>query len=165
MATLYLTEFAALGRDVQGATVLAGDMSPVAEQTIVIGASSTMSAPFNTRTQFVMVHTDATCSIAIGPSPVAVAPAHRLAAGERLFYSVVTSAARVLSAATLPAAPVAVRNLWQPSVSATATTGIPPFVKDEIAGAIAISPGCAVSLSALSALSGAASMTWAELPA
>ena len=32
MATLYLTLFAALGRDVQGATVLAGDMPPVAEQ-------------------------------------------------------------------------------------------------------------------------------------
>ena len=70
-----------------------------------------------------------------------------------------------LAAAARSARPVAIRNLWQPSVSATATTAVPPFLKDEIAGAIAVAPGCAVSLSALSALSGAASMTWAEVPA
>jgi hypothetical protein len=82
-----------------------------------------------------------------------------------LIGSQAQSIAKALSSCTLPAAPVAIRNLWQPSVSATATTAIPPFLKDEIAGAIAVAPGCAVSLSALSALSGAASMTWAEVPA
>ena len=56
---------------------------------IAITGASTQSAPFSTRTQFLMVHTDTTCSIAIGPAPVAVTSAHRLAAGERLFYAVV----------------------------------------------------------------------------
>lgn len=74
------------------------------------------------------------------------------------------SVARLCSVATLPAAPVAVRALWQPSVSATATTAIPPVVKDEVAGAIGIAPGCAISLSALSALSGVGSFTWIESP-
>jgi hypothetical protein len=88
VAYLYLTEFSALGRDLQGVTVLAGDMPPVAEQQLAIGASSVQSAAFSTRTQYLMVHCDATCSIAIGSNPVAVATAHRLGAGERLFYSV-----------------------------------------------------------------------------
>ena len=75
------------------------------------------------------------------------------------------SVAKVCSSITLPAAPVAIRAIWQPSVSATATTGIPPFIKDEIAGAIGISPGCAISMSALGAISGVTSMTWIEIPA
>jgi hypothetical protein len=74
------------------------------------------------------------------------------------------SVVRLCSAATLPAAPTVARVLWQPSVSATATTAIPPYIKDEIAGAIGIAPGCAVSLSAATALSAMASITWAEIP-
>jgi hypothetical protein len=74
------------------------------------------------------------------------------------------SQAKLCSSATLPGAPVVVRALWQPSISATASTDVPPFIKDEVAGAIGIAPGCAVSLSANSALSALASFTWAELP-
>lgn len=66
-------------------------------------------------------------------------------------------------ACTLPAAPVAIMNLWQPSVSATATTAIPPVIDINIDGAIVLQPGTAVSLSALSALSVAAHMIWEEI--
>lgn len=69
------------------------------------------------------------------------------------------------SSSTLPAAPVAVMNLWQPSVSATATTGIPPMVDVNVDGLIIVAPGCTVSLSALGTLSGASAMFWEEFPA
>ena len=74
-----------------------------------------------------------------------------------------TGAGLVDSAATLPAAPVVILNLWQPSVSATATTGIPPVVKFDIDGKVILAPGTAISLSALSALSGAAHVLWEEV--
>lgn len=68
------------------------------------------------------------------------------------------------SGCTIGAAPVAIRQIWQPSVSATATTAIPPVVRDLVDGLIVIGPGCCVSLSALNTLSGAASMAWEEVP-
>lgn len=68
------------------------------------------------------------------------------------------------SACTLPAAPAAIMNLWQPSVSATATTSIPPVVRIAIDGAIVLAPGTAISLSALSALSAACHMIWEDIP-
>jgi hypothetical protein len=67
------------------------------------------------------------------------------------------------SASTLPAAPVAIMNLWQPSVSATATTAIPPVVIIPIDGKIMLKEGTAISLSSLSALSVAAHMIWEEI--
>jgi len=73
--------------------------------------------------------------------------------------------AKLGSQVTLPAAPSIIRAIWQPSVSGTATTGIPSLIKDEVKGAVGVAPGCAVSLSANSALSAIASITWAELPA
>lgn len=76
-----------------------------------------------------------------------------------------SSVARVIAGGTLGSTPVAVRAIWQPSVSATATTSIPPFIKDEVAGAVVVAPGCSVVVVALSALSAVVSMTWAELPA
>lgn len=75
-----------------------------------------------------------------------------------------TSVGLADSAATLPAAPVAVMNLWQPSVSGTATTAIPPMTIFPIDGKITLLPGTTVSLSALSALSVAAHMVWEDLP-
>jgi hypothetical protein len=81
-----------------------------------------------------------------------------------LLGSIATPVGKLLSSATLPAAPVIVRSIWQPSVSATATTAIPPFIKDEVAGAVGVAPGCAISLSAASALSAISSITWCELP-
>lgn len=67
------------------------------------------------------------------------------------------------SAATLPAAPTAVMNLWQPSVSATATTGIPGVIAWDFAGLITIAPGSSISFSALSALSAAVWGVWEEV--
>jgi hypothetical protein len=105
--------------------------------------------------------------LAANTNPVALASytlTTSLTVQPTLLGSTATPVGKLLTAATLPTAPVAVRSIWQPSVSATATTAIPPLVKDEIAGAIGVAPGCAVSLSALSAISVLASLTWIELP-
>ena len=105
-------------------------------------------------------------TLAANINPVATVVTHTtpITINPGLLGGTAASIAKADSAATLPAAPTIVRAIWQPSVSATATTGIPPFIKDDIGGAIAISPGCTLSLSALGAVSGIATFTWEELP-
>lgn len=66
------------------------------------------------------------------------------------------------SSATVPSSPIAVLNLWQPSVSGTATVGIPPVIDCDLGGLLILIPGTTLSFSALSALSGAGSMFWEE---
>lgn len=111
-------------------------------------ANAAVSLAVNTAPQALSAYT-LTTSLGINAALIGTQPA---------------SVARLCSAATLPAAPTIARVLWQASVSATATTAIPPYIKDEIAGAMGLLPGCAVSLSAASALSAIASITWAEMP-
>ena len=72
--------------------------------------------------------------------------------------------ALVDASASGTATPVAVLNLWQPSVSATATTGIPPQIVYRADGLLFILPGSSLSLSSLSALSGLGQMIWEEVP-
>lgn len=88
MAVLYITEYKALAQTVIRQNVAAPGAYAVAEQHLAIGASSVASAAFNTATTYIMVHTDAICSLAFGPTPTAVATAHRMAANETRFYGV-----------------------------------------------------------------------------
>ena len=68
------------------------------------------------------------------------------------------------SAATLPVAPVAILNLWQQSISATATVGIPPQVLYRCDGLLAVPPGTSISMSSLgTALGYATHMIWEEV--
>lgn len=93
MATLYITECAEIGETLKGGRLVqAPAMPPIAEQHITISGSSTASAAFNAATSFVMVHTDAICSLAWSTNstpPTAVTTAQRLAANETRFYVVV----------------------------------------------------------------------------
>lgn len=90
MAFVYVSEFASLGNDA-GGRVMEGipQTPPIAEQQVAITAGSVASAAFNSATKFILVHTDAICSIAFGASPTAVATAARMAAGETRRYAVV----------------------------------------------------------------------------
>jgi hypothetical protein len=83
-----------------------------------------------------------------------------------LLGSVSNSVARLCSAATLPSTPVYVRSIWGAIDFGTAPgNGSPnPYVRDEVAGAIGVSPGCSISLSATAAISLISSITWLELP-
>ena len=87
MATLYITEFANIGRD-QGQGVPATPLPPVAEQTLAIGSASAQSGPFNPATNFIRAHVDATCSIAVGANPTAAAGSARMAANQTEYFQV-----------------------------------------------------------------------------
>lgn len=89
MATVYVTEFNSSGRDINGGSLAAARVPPIAEQTVAIGAGSVQSAAFNSGTSFVRVHADAVCSIAFGSNPTASATTMRLAAGAVEYFSVV----------------------------------------------------------------------------
>lgn len=87
MAVLFITEFTNLFQ----AGGQAGQMaqgSPVASQTVAIGAGSVQSAAFNAATNFIRVHTDVICSIAIGANPTASAVLTRLAANQTEYFGV-----------------------------------------------------------------------------
>lgn len=75
-----------------------------------------------------------------------------------------TGSGLVDSSSTLPAAPVAVFNLWSPSVSATATTGIPPVVNKDFGGLLSTAPGTSFSMSATTAIQMASTFVWEEIP-
>lgn len=65
-------------------------------------------------------------------------------------------------AATLPAAPVIVRALTGPVAASSIS---PPYIRDDVDGAIILAPGTSLSLSAdTTAVSTIASIMWAELP-
>jgi hypothetical protein len=103
--------------------------------------------------------------LAANVNPVAAAVIHTtpLTVRNALLGASGTSVGLADSSATLPAAPVAIRSIWQPSVSATATTAIPPYILDKVEGAVILAPGTSVSLSALSAISVLAHMAWEEI--
>lgn len=102
--------------------------------------------------------------LAANVNPIATATAHTtpLVVRPALLGGSGTPAGLADSAATLPVAPVVVRSLYAPSISATATTAVPPFVMDPVDGKLGIAPGCTVSLSATTAISVLASITWME---
>lgn len=104
--------------------------------------------------------------LAANVNPIAAATVHTtpLTVQPALLGGTATAVGKADSAATLPAAPVVVRSIYSPSISATATTSVPPYVCDLVDGKIGIAPGCTVSLSATTAISVIASMTWLELP-
>lgn len=71
------------------------------------------------------------------------------------------------SAATLSAAGVIIYAFQSPSVSATATTAVPPVTSVDVAGQIEIAQGAWVQLAAgfTNTLAGIAHMVWEEYPA
>lgn len=70
------------------------------------------------------------------------------------------------SAATLSSAGVIIAPFQTPSVSATATTSIPPHAIVDYGGSITIAPGSWLQIAAgfTNTLAGIASMTWEEVP-
>lgn len=71
--------------------------------------------------------------------------------------------AAAYSISTLPLAQVSIRALAS-GVTATGAVNFPPMVDDDVAGAVVVSPGCLVALTAITtAISVVASMTWEEI--
>src|SRR5262245_38533877 len=85
MATLYLTEYARSPGMRSGQALPAGEDPPLAEQTVAIGAGSTQSSALNSKTRFIRLHCDATCSVALGSNPTATTSNRRMAANSTEF--------------------------------------------------------------------------------
>jgi hypothetical protein len=93
LATLYVTEYSRTasvntnfgGRD---SPAQAPQDPPNAEQLVNIAASPTLSAIFTSTTSLIRVHSDAICSIAIGPNPTATTSQKRLAANQTEYFGV-----------------------------------------------------------------------------
>lgn len=103
---------------------------------------------------------------AVNFNPIGAAPATvtALASGSRAMPlgSEVVPVAKVYSAATLPAAPVAARVLA--TVLATGSTGVGYF-RDDVAGAIVLAPNSCVTIQNIgTAMSGIVDIMWEEIP-
>lgn len=94
MAVLYVTEFSKLGFSSNaGQLVQAPFAPPLADSRVTFTAASTaLGVTFSATTLFVMLNTDATCSLAFASAgaaaPTATTSAHRMAANETRFYAV-----------------------------------------------------------------------------
>lgn len=88
MATLYITEFAALGTPANGGNIQVAGQSPIAEQTVSISGTSAQSSAFNTNTRFVRLHTDAICSVLFGTDPTATTAKMRMPANGTEYFAV-----------------------------------------------------------------------------
>ena len=81
MSTLYITEFAAQGRDIAGHIVQGTPVYPAtAEQTVAISGVSSRSASLRANTAIVVLVSDVPCSIELGANPIAAVTTRRLAA-------------------------------------------------------------------------------------
>lgn len=95
MATLYISEFQALGSagmptwgaSPNGPTQAAQQPSLV-DQVVAIGGTSTQSSAFGAATVLVRIHTDSICSVAFGTNPTATATTARLVAGQTEYFGV-----------------------------------------------------------------------------
>lgn len=91
MATLYVTEFSALG-DPGGNIAQLPATPKVVSNNVTIGGSTTQSAPFAGNTRIIRVHADAICSVEIGGlNPVATAASQRFAANQTEYFVVAPS--------------------------------------------------------------------------
>lgn len=96
MATLYITEFQALGQaglptngyGPNGPTQ-AAQQPPVVDQTpVAITGASAQSAAFNAATTLVRIHTDSICSVLFGANPTALTTSARMVAGQTEYFGV-----------------------------------------------------------------------------
>jgi hypothetical protein len=103
MAKLYVTEYPDLPGDYARWAPQVVREPPINDQVpVAIGASATQSAVFNPQTRIVRLHTDAICSIAIGPpaSTTATANNQRMAANQTEYKMVVNNAGHCVSVIT-----------------------------------------------------------------
>lgn len=85
---LDITEYDRLATDARGITVPTGQEPSRLVQQVAVSVTSAQSAPMDSATCFVRVHTDTTCRIAFGVDPTASAASQRLPAGATEFYGI-----------------------------------------------------------------------------
>ena len=86
--TLYITEFNSQGYDQRGNLAPVAQLPPIAEQTVATGGTSAQSAALTASTAIVRLHSDTTCSVAIGVNPTAATTGMRLYANSPEYFMV-----------------------------------------------------------------------------
>lgn len=107
MATLYITEFQAIGyagmpplaAGTNGPTQ-AAQQPQVAKQTVAISGTAAQSNPFNAATTLIRIHTDSICSFVVGAAPSATTSDARMVAGQTEYFGVPQGGALALSVIT-----------------------------------------------------------------
>jgi len=89
MSNLSVTEFLALGRDLNTSPLPAGKMPPVAVQNVTFSATPGQSGAFNPETKFIRVIADADCRVKVDSDPTAGSSDTLLAAGQAEYFGVV----------------------------------------------------------------------------
>lgn len=91
MAVLYITEYTEVTVLPPGWVTQAPLEPPIAEQMVAISGASAVSNPFNSKTTYVRLHTDAICSVLFGVStalPLATTSNQRLSANQTEYKGV-----------------------------------------------------------------------------
>lgn len=88
MSLLDVTEYHELAYTHKGSDVMAGQEPARANQQLAVGGSPAQSAPFDSATRFIRVHTDVPCRIAIGTNPTATGSSMRMAASQTEYLGV-----------------------------------------------------------------------------
>ncbi len=88
MATLYITEFAALAKDLANDVVPCAQQLPIAEQTRSVSGTSAQSSALNAQTRYVRLSTDAACFVLFGVDPTALTTSMPLFAGQCEYFGV-----------------------------------------------------------------------------
>jgi len=90
MASLYISEYAAVGTPGPGPAMHQAPLEPAqVEQIVSITGSPTQSAAFGAETKVIRVHCDSTCSILFGTNPTAATTKKRLVANQTEYFAVI----------------------------------------------------------------------------
>jgi len=90
VAACYINEYASIGAGGPGHPYAQAPKEPalVRQNPVGISGSPTASAAFSSGTNMIRVNVDSTCSILIGPSPVASTNFGRMQAGQTEYFCV-----------------------------------------------------------------------------
>lgn len=88
MATLYITEFAMMGKDGANDVLPCAQQLPIAEQTRSLSGTSAQSSALNAQTRYVRLATDTTCFVLFGTDPTATTGKMPLFAGQCEYFGV-----------------------------------------------------------------------------
>lgn len=87
MATLYIAEYPFMGSIPSNCGQMPLD-PPIVEQIVPIGGGSVQSAFFHPLTQYLRLHTDATCSVLVGQNPTATMINSRMVANQTEYRAI-----------------------------------------------------------------------------
>lgn len=158
-------------RDIYLASTQAGQATSTGLSTTQTGF--TLTNPFGSGKSLVVLQINVACTTApaaaativaaanVNPVAAAVTQTTPLTVRRANLGVSGTGVGLAASAVTLPAAPVVVRAIGGPVGASTIS---PPYIRDDVNGALVVAPGCALSINSLTtAISAVISVVWEEI--